>query len=100
MPDKWNDEAILKNIASANRRNLELAGEFVKGSAKLLAPFKYGNLRDSMYSRMVNDTTVRIGNAVDYAPYQEFGTRGKTKKGFLRPALELNKSSVKRILDL
>lgn len=62
------------------------ASEVVK-EARKLAPYRTGKLRNSITATF-KDTTVRVGSAVSYARYQEFGTRYIKPRRFLRGALE------------
>lgn len=60
-----------------------------------------GTLRNSISSKVL-DNSVHIGTNIEYAPYQEFGTK-KMKaanggKGYLRPAIQENINNYKNII--
>ena len=50
------------------------------------APVDTGRLRGSI-TYLVDDDTMFLGTNVEYAIYQEFGTRYQKGKSFLRPAI-------------
>ena len=50
------------------------------------APVDTGRLRSSI-TYLVDDDTMFLGTNVEYAIYQEFGTRYQKGKPFLRPAI-------------
>ena len=70
---------------------LMFAGGVGEGAAKRFAPVDTGNLRRSItheLGRRGFDRYVRIGTNVDYAVFQELGTRFHAAHPFLRPATE------------
>ena len=101
--------------------NLEIAIA-VTAQAKMLAPVDMGQLRNSiMYKTPVtsggfNDGSgdpapkqitvipredeAYVGTNLDYAPYQEFGTRAMAPQPYLRPAIDVvvKGTSVARVL--
>ena len=82
-----NAELIKKASDEAIARALEAIGLQAEGYAKLLAPVDTGRLRNSI-SHEVSDQTVYIGTNVEYAAYQEFGTRRMKAQPYLAPAVE------------
>jgi HK97 gp10 family phage protein len=117
-------DIAVKKITEQMYDALELCGQLVEDSAKLLVPVDTGNLRGSITHKLMREENeVRIGTAVEYAPYIEFGTgefaeNGQGRKGgwfyvddkgnkhftfgnksqpFLRPALYNNKSNIDKI---
>lgn len=90
-------EAIdLKNEAVA--RALEKIGLVAERYAKGYAPVDTGRLRNSISHEVAPDEeAVYIGTNVEYAPYQEFGTRYQSGTPFLRPALERHLDEYKEI---
>ena len=54
-------------------KELLKTGLLVEGGAKLLAPVKYGMLRNS-YNTIKRGDSVIVGTGVHYAPHQEYGT--------------------------
>lgn len=117
---------LIKDFPQAIEAGLSAVGMLVEGDAKLLAPVDSGALRsDINYQVDMSEEVVRIGTAMEYGPYVEFGTgifaeggngrksrwRYKTKDGvfvwtrgakpqpFLRPALDENKDNIKKCFD-
>jgi HK97 gp10 family phage protein len=116
-------DIVVKKITERIYDALEVSGQFVEDSAKLLVAVDTGNLRGSITHKVDElELSCRIGTNVEYAPYLEFGTgeyneSGKgegwftvTKDGekgnfvlgqkpqpFLRPALLENKQNIIRV---
>lgn len=88
---------INKNELSkfASSRDIGLAllalGQIGENSAKENAPVRTGHLRRSITHVLVNGGTknqfVRVGTNVEYAIFQEFGTRFHAAHPFFRPAM-------------
>lgn len=87
-PDEWNKEA----------KNLMIYGTApIVSRARVLAPWKYGRLSASVgastadgimeVTRVGSEIIGRIGSKVEYAIYQEYGTKFQPGKPYLRPAL-------------
>ena len=51
-------------------------------------------------SKPDEENTTYVGTAVDYAPYQEFGTARMNAQPFLRPALDLAKGESLTIVEV
>jgi len=62
--------------------------EAMKNVARNRCPVRTGHLRDSIYAK-VQDWVIRLGAAVSYAVYQEFGTRFIRPRRFFSNAVEL-----------
>lgn len=93
------DEAIqLKG--EALDRALETIGLVAERYAKGYAPVDTGRLRNSI-SHDISETekAAYIGTNVEYAPYQEFGTRTQPGTPFLAPALENHLDEYKKIVE-
>lgn len=92
-------EAIdLKNEAVA--RALEKMGLVAERYAKEYAPVDTGRLRNSItHEASPDEGAVYIGTNVEYAPYQEFGTRYQSGTPFLRPAVENHLDEYKAIVE-
>ena len=77
-------------------RGLETGCLRVETTAKELCTVDTGYLRESirhdMYAGSLSGT---IGTNVEYAPYVEFGSSGKSPQAFLYPALASNLDNVK-----
>jgi len=93
---------MLKEMTPAIRKAIERflikAGTVVKASAKANAPVRTGRLRDSISSKVdkVRQEAV-IGPNVEYAIYQEFGTKYMKAQPYMRPALEDNIDNIRDI---
>lgn len=98
-----NTQKIIEEKNQAVLRALEIIGQTVENDAAGLAPVDTGNLRNSI-THDVDETShiVAIGTNVEYAPYQELGTRrmeaANEGRGFLRPAVEDNIGKLQDIL--
>lgn len=70
----------------------------LESAAKVNAPVDTGRLRSSIASqieRTVGSEIVgKVGSNVEYASYQEYGTKYQSGKPYLRPALEQNLNTV------
>lgn len=64
----------------------------IQNAAVIKAPIRFGTLRRSIHTEIVNaDDThaeAEIGTDLEYAPYQEFGTRKMAAHPYLRPAFD------------
>lgn len=60
----------------------------IEAKAKTLAPVDTGLLRNSVQTRIDGPTKASVGTSVEYAEYQEFGTRHQKGKPFLTPAAD------------
>src|SRR5688500_16800518 len=67
----------------------------IEAKSKLLAPVDTGLLRNSVQTT-VNGLKATVGTNVEYAPYQEFGTRHQKGKPFLTPAADEQKKEFER----
>jgi HK97 gp10 family phage protein len=76
----------------------------VQRDARMNAPVDTGRLRASIVPEVVQHVEMVqgiIGSNVEYAPYQEFGTkRGLKGRRYLQRALEANVEKIKKIFDL
>ena len=81
-------------------KTLEAVGLYVESQAKTLSPVDTSRLRNSMNHAVdLSKKKVTIGTNVEYAIYQEFGTRKMAAQPYLRPAAERNKSTIKRVAE-
>lgn len=61
----------------------------IQAKAQALAPVKTGTLRRSIHTVMAaNGQSATVGPSVEYAKFQEFGTRHHAARPFMRPAAE------------
>ena len=76
-------EAAIKKIDSRATKGLSdelnAASLNIEKSAKRLAPGNLGKLRQSINHDTGNDLFKAVFSTVEYAPYVEFGTRGKAR---------------------
>lgn len=89
-------EAKLEN---AQKRGLILSGILVAQRATGKSPVDTGRLKRSITHSMPKQQgrmsyRVDIGTNVEYAPYQEFGTRFMEPHSYLRPALKESRKDV------
>lgn len=88
--------------AAPARRFLTRAAIVVQGRARELAPVDTGRLRGSIAYELDGGAIplwARVGTNVDYAPYQELGTRrGVRPKRFLRGGLEQSEGRINALL--
>lgn len=94
-----NRAAVLAAVSAANSRALEIMGGKAESYAKQLAPVDTGNLRNSITHQQVDGNTEIIATNVEYAPFQEFGTRYIKAHPFLRPAAENHGPEYKAIWE-
>ena len=81
-------------------RALEEIGLTAERYAKGYAPVDTGRLRNSISHEVAQDeNAVYVGTNVEYAPYQEFGTRYQNGTPFLRPALDNHLEEYKSIAE-
>lgn len=87
-------------VERAVKKWLPAAGAAVEGQAKLYAPVDTGLLRGSINHRVEGDTAI-VGTNVEYAPYQEYGTR-RFRPGvgqpFMRPAIDVLRKKLVALL--
>jgi HK97 gp10 family phage protein len=86
------DSSAIKKLSGGDdvERALEVIGQVGEASAKGDAPVDTGHLRRSITHELGKsgfDQFVRIGTNVNYAIFQELGTRFHPAQPFLRPAL-------------
>ena len=94
-----NSEEVIKAMRKACRNSLDIMGGKIETTAKKLAPVDTGRLRSSYKHEMDGDTAVLIGSEVEYAPYQELGTRYMRAQPHLQPACEQHVGEFERILQ-
>lgn len=76
-------------VTEAARRELLSSGLRVVAGAKRRAPVDTGRLRNSITFEVTADgDVVRVGTNLEYAAFQEFGTRKMPARPFLFPAFE------------
>jgi HK97 gp10 family phage protein len=110
---------VVSGIDPGDFKAIKASAISVVAQAKSLAPEDEGRLRDSIMYKMANSQTggfegdlgdkisetpkkgtAFVGSGVNYAIYQEFGTRFQAAQAYLRPALDLviRKVSVTKVM--
>lgn len=91
---------LMKEFPKAVEAGLTAVGMLVEGDAKLNCPVDTGALRsDINYKVAMSEKVVRIGTAIEYSPYVEYGTRKMTAQPFLRPAADNNRGNIQDCFD-
>ena len=80
-----NTDKVVSAIDKAIERGLEAIGLTAEKYAKEETPVVTGRLRNSI-SHAVKDDSAYIGSNVEYAPFVELGSRGRTGKHMLKRA--------------
>ncbi len=92
------DKCIAKfgNIAGIDLMpEIREATRKVQQSAKDLAPVDTGALRNSIKTKMYPDQQAGVVyTTLEYAPYQEFGTRRMKAQPFMTPAMNMNRAGI------
>lgn len=74
-------EEVLAQLTDVLDDWLEAIGQDAADTASQKAPYRTGNLRNSISYAVHSDDSVEIGTNVEYAPVQEFGRRDGSIKG-------------------
>jgi len=85
------DEAI--------ERALEQCGALWESYAKQLAPVDTGRLRNSIEHHAESTNTMIVETNVEYAIYQELGTRYQSGTPFIKPSGESNVTTFKSVIE-
>lgn len=85
------------------KRSLILSGVLVAQRATKKSPIDTGRLKRSITHSMPKQTgklayQVDVGTNVEYAPFQEFGTKFMKEQPYLRPALEESREDIKKLI--
>lgn len=75
-------------IKSSQKPAVLAVAEAGAGEAVKLAPVKDGLLRISIQAESISDTRAKYGSNLEYAAYQEFGTKKMNAQPYLRPAAD------------
>lgn len=80
------------------RRIVEQYGRLVQASAITRAPYKTGNLQNtiSSNSKMIADMTFRVQDGTEYGIFLELGTSKMAARPFMFPALEQYREAFKK----
>jgi len=86
------DAKIAAIISKASGPGLQAAlmegGKLIETAAKGFAPVDTGRLRSSINTEAQGENTVIVAPHVDYAIYQEFGTKNQSGTPFMKPGFE------------
>lgn len=66
----------------------------IQATAQQQAPVDTGRLRSSIKTDKVGGAHYEVSTDVDYAEYQEYGTRYQSGTPFMRPAYERNRQRI------
>lgn len=80
-------------------RALEECGALWETYAKQLAPVDTGRLRNSIEHHAEGTDTMVVETDVEYATYQELGTRYQSGTPFIRPSGENNVNTFKSVIE-
>lgn len=81
--------AIEPALRAAMQREVKIAAVNIERGAKQRAPVDTGRLRNSITHEITEGgLNAQVGSNVEYAPFQEFGTRRTRAQPFLFPAFE------------
>jgi HK97 gp10 family phage protein len=79
---------------------IKVATRKVQATAKQLAPVDTGALKASIHRKLYpKQQTGVVYTTLEYAPYQEFGTRFMKGKPFMLPAINRNRLGIQRSLE-
>jgi HK97 gp10 family phage protein len=93
---EWNGSIAMADFDKATLKALTESAILVEGTAAKAVHVDTGLLRSSI-TRQVNKDTAYVGTNVEYAPYEEFGTRYRKAHPFLRPSLTKSINKIKNI---
>ena len=68
----------------------------IEAKAKALAPVDTGLLRNSIQTNIEGPLKATVGTSIEYAAYQEFGTRHQKGTPFLTPAADEQKKEFEK----
>ena len=68
-------------------------GKLIETAAKGFAPVDTGLLRSSISTEAQGENTVIVAPHVDYAMYQEFGTKNQSGTPFMKPGFESSRDA-------
>jgi HK97 gp10 family phage protein len=101
VQSKNNLPRIQVNVQKALSQLIRRTAFAIEARAKQLAPVDTGLLRNSIHAEMKGPLKATVGTNVEYAEYQEFGTRHQKGTPFLTPAFDEEVSKfTKQVIDL
>ena len=93
---EWNGTLAMKDFDIANIRSLTGAAILVEGKAVEKVHVVSGALEQSI-TRVIQKIRAFVGTPLEYAPYEEFGTRFRGAHPFLRPAFTTSIKAINNI---
>jgi HK97 gp10 family phage protein len=87
---------IASRVDKALSNVVKKAAFGIEARAKQLAPVDTGLLRNSIQTKIEGPLKATVGTNVEYAEYQEFGTRHQKGKPFLTPAADEEKGDFQK----
>lgn len=78
----YSKEALMTLKADIDKRQDEI-GKAIISKAKADVPVDTGNLKRSLYYKILDDGTLRVGDSADYALFVELGTRKAKAQPYL-----------------
>lgn len=93
-----NSRAVLSALEAAKGQALEAIGMTAEGHAKAITPVRTHRLQDSI-SHAVSGDAAYIGTNVEYAPYIEYGARGRDPVHMLKKAATEHTDEYRRIAE-
>ena len=99
IESKNNLRRIESQIEKALSQAVRKAAFSIEAHAKTLAPVDTGVLRNSITTTVESPTKATVGTNVEYAQYQEFGTRHQKGKAFLTPAADAEEKQFQKDLQ-
>lgn len=89
-------DEVQRDIKSNLRQALSDGAAETQNTAQALAPVDTGRLRASISTRETGSLSFEVYTNLEYAPYQEYGTRYQSGKSFMRPAYERHRPEIVR----
>lgn len=97
---KMDELGQVKNLSDeAVARALEQCGALWESGAKQMAPVDTGRLRNSIEHHPEGNDTMVVETDVEYAIYQEMGTRYQSGTPFMKPSGESNIDTFKTVIE-
>jgi len=97
---EMNELQNVKELAEESiARALEQCGALWESYAKQMAPVDTGRLRNSIEHHQEGNDTMVVETDVEYAVYQEMGTRYQSGTPFMKPSGESNIDTFKTVIE-
>lgn len=93
-----NSKLVLAALEAAKGQALEAIGAVAEAYAKAITPVDTGRLRNSIAHAVKGDAAY-VGTNVEYAPYIEYGARGRDPVHMLKKAATEHTDEYRRIAE-